>query len=122
MPVSTVRNLTQGHAPPYRYEQPQVEQRYLKTACCPLQLGELDDAMLPIMTPTEQAKDKRKQKRLPWKEARLALVHDKGRMTPIFGARFEVDVDDVGQILLNGAIEAGFGRQTQVLLATVLLG
>lgn len=70
--------------------------------------------MIPIMTADEGAEDKRKNKILQWKEARLSLVHEYGSVTPKFGVVFQGEVDDAGQSLLNSAILAGFGQQTHL--------
>ncbi len=68
--------------------------------------------MVPIVTIAEG--DKRKQKKLHWQETRLALVHEKGSVTPLFAATFGGSVDDAGQALVNCAVAAGFGTQTQL--------
>jgi hypothetical protein len=77
-------------------------------------LAETDGCMLPIVTITEAEGDKRKQKKLHWKEARLALAHELGNATPQFAATFGVSADEAGQSLLNCAVAAGFGTQTQL--------
>jgi hypothetical protein len=51
---------------------------------------------------------------LHWNEARLALAHELGSATPQFAATFGASVDDAGQSLLNCAVAAGFGTQTQL--------
>ena len=53
-----------------------------------MQIGEIDGSMIPIVKVDEEAEDKRKNKTLQWKEARLCLVHAAGSTTPIFGATF----------------------------------
>jgi len=79
---------------------------------CQQQIGEIDGCMLPIVTLGEQEGDKRKQKKLHWQEARLALVHEQGSVTPKFDATFGGSVDDAGQALLNCAVASGFGVKT----------
>ncbi len=83
-------------------------------AGCELQVGEMDGCMIPVVSSDEPAKDKRKNKTLRWKEARLSLVHEHGSVTPKFAAVFQGHVDDAGQCLLNSAILAGFGQQTHL--------
>jgi len=81
---------------------------------CVQQIGEMDGSMIPIVTTNEESEDKRKNKTLQWKEARLSLVHKKGSVTPKFGVVFQGSVNEAGQSLLNSAILAGFGRKTQL--------
>lgn len=112
MAVSTIRAITEKHA------QQISELRRAKTIPnqpgCPIQIGEMDGSMIPIVTVDETAKDKRKNKSLSWKEARLSLTRDKDRITPKFDAVFQGTVDDAGQSWLNSAILAGFGKQTHL--------
>ena len=112
MAVSTIRAITEKHA------QQISELRSAKTIPnqpgCPIQIGEMDGSMIPIVTVDETAKDKRKKKSLSWKEARLSLTHDQDSLTPKFDAVFQGTVDDAGQSLLNSAILAGFGKQTHL--------
>ncbi|MFI3135227.1 MAG: UPF0236 family protein [Methylococcaceae bacterium] len=70
--------------------------------------------MLPIVLARIDEGDKRKNKKLQWSEARLALVHEQGSVTPKFEATFGGSVDDAGLALLNCAIAAGFGTNTHV--------
>jgi hypothetical protein len=83
------------------------------TAGCSQQIGELDGSMVPIVTSNEAAEDRRKYKTLHWQEARLALVHAQGSVTPKFAAPFGRSVDASGQALRACAVAAGFGKNTQ---------
>lgn len=113
LPVSTIRKLTEHHANRMLEQQtPTLE--IPDQIGCAQQIGEIDGSMIPIMSVAETAKDKRKNKTLHWKEARLSLVHEQGKITPKFGVVFQGSVNDAGQCLLNSAILAGFGRQTQL--------
>ncbi len=49
-----------------------------------------------------------------WKEARLALAHEQGSISPKFDAVFEGGVEMAGQSLLNCAYRVGFGANTQI--------
>lgn len=112
VPVSSVRNITEFHAE--QIEQ-QKEMASLPTSPgCLQQIAEIDGCMLPIVTIGEEEGDKRKQRTLHWLEARLAIVHEQGSVTPKFDATFQGSVDDAGQSLLNSAVAAGFGTQTHV--------
>jgi hypothetical protein len=113
MPVSTIRKITEFHGE-QMHLQKQAMSLPLTTPGCRQQIGELDGCMLPIVTVEDEADDKRKHKKLHWQEVRLALVHEQGSVTPKFDASFGGGVDAAGQALLNGAVAAGFGTQTQL--------
>lgn len=112
MPVSTIRKTTEYHA-----EQMHGQREILPFPTdlgCSQQIAEIDGCMLPIITVREDEGDQRKNKELHWKEARLALVHEQGSVTPKFDATFDEGVDAAGQSLLNCAIMAGLGVNTKV--------
>ena len=71
-------------------------------------------SMIPIVKVDEEAEDKRKNKTLPWQEARLCLVHKAGSTTATFGATFSGTVADAGKQLYHCAVQAGFGNKTQL--------
>lgn len=112
IPVSTARNITEFHAEQIHLQK--TVETIPTTAGCLQQIAEIDGCMLPIVTVNEESGDKRKQKKLHWQEARLALVHEQGSATPKFDATFQGSVDNAGQALLNCAVAAGLGTQTQV--------
>jgi len=107
--VSTIRNITEYHA---RQMESQAEsgQRELKTKGYEMLIGEIDGCMVPIVEQAEGTKDKRKGKTVHWKEARLALAHKKGSVSPKFKASFGGSAADAGQALRDCAISAGFGK------------
>jgi hypothetical protein len=113
MPVSTIRKTTLCHAQ-QMHEKLEDAAYPLETKGCAVMIAEIDGCMLPIVTIGEAAGDKRKQKTLHWKEARLALAHEQGSVTPQFAVTFGSSVDEAGQSLLNCAVAAGFGTQTQL--------
>ena len=113
MPVSTIRKITEFHGE-QMHQQRETMTLSLTTPGCQQQIGEIDGCMLPIVTIGEKEGDKRKQKKLHWQEARLALVHEQGSVTPKFDATFGGSVNDAGQALLNCAVAAGFGTQTHL--------
>ena len=94
--TSTVRKITQGHGVQMRAHQKAVAWP-VSTPGCEHQIGELDGSMVPIVTSKVEAGDKRKHKTLHWQEARLALVHAQGSVTPKFAATFGGSVEESGQ-------------------------
>jgi uncharacterized protein UPF0236 len=113
MGASTVRKITQRHGAQLRAQQECVPGPVC-TAGCSQQIGELDGSMVPLVTSDEAAEDKRTHKTLHWQEARLALVHAQGSVTPKFAATFGRSVDASGQALRVCAVAAGFGANTQL--------
>lgn len=112
MPVSTIRKITESHSQQMREKR--KASSLPSSPGCQQQIAEIDGCMLPIITVREDSGDKRKKKTLHWKEARLALVHEQGSVVPKFDATFAGSVDDAGQSLLNCAVSAGLGINTQI--------
>jgi len=81
-------------------------------------IAEADGSMVPIVETAEAAKkeeepiDRRKTRKLDWREVRLCLVHPPGSVTPVFGASTGC-VDEAGERLWECSIEAGAGIQTK---------
>jgi hypothetical protein len=113
IPVSTMRKITEGHGVHMLEQQDRVAWP-VSMPGCRQQVGEIDGAMVPIVTIGAEAGDKRKQRTLPWQEARLVLVHAQGSVTPKFAATFGGSVEESGQALRSCAVAAGFGTTTQV--------
>ena len=111
--VSTVRRITEGHGEQMREQQARRPVRGPALGCRQ-QVGEIDGSMVPIVTISTEAEDKRKHKILQWQEARLVLVHSQGSVTPKFAATFGGSVEESGDALLSCAVAAGFGTTTQV--------
>ena len=111
--VSTVRTITEGHGEHMR-EQQERRPELRNIPGCRQQVGEMDGSMVPIVTLSTEAEDKRKHKTLQWQEARLVLVHSHGSVTPKFAATFGGSVEESGDALLSCAVAAGFGTTTQV--------
>jgi len=81
-------------------------------------IAETDGSFIPIVETAEAVEDgppvdRRKTRKLCWKEARLTLVHPKGSVTPVFSATMEAP-DQVGDDMLRVAIRAGLGSKTKV--------
>lgn len=49
-------------------------------------IAQMDGSMIPIVQSSPQAKDKRKNKELLWREVRLCLARDRDRVEPYYGA------------------------------------
>lgn len=84
-------------------------------------IGECDGSMIPIVETyapekieaSDKLPDRRKNKRLFWKEARLSLAHAKGSMTPVFSGTMD-SVEVAGHQLLSCVNAAGATEKTKV--------
>jgi hypothetical protein len=75
---------------------------------------ETDGGMVPIVEPSREEKDKRRAKKLSWREAKLSLAHAQGSRTPIYAGSIEGGVEEAGRQLLSCAVRAGFGANSRV--------
>ena len=75
---------------------------------------ETDGGMVPIVEPNREEKDKRKAKKLSWREAKLSLAHAQGSRTPVYAGSIEGGVEEAGRRLLSCAVRAGFGANSRV--------
>jgi len=75
---------------------------------------ETDGGMVPVVEPSLAAKDKRKGKKLSWREAKLSLAHEKGSRTPVYAGSIQGGVEAAGRQLLSCAVRAGFGTSSRV--------
>lgn len=112
MPVSTIRKITEFHAKKMHDQRKILP--FPTGLGCQQQIAEIDGCMLPIITVREDEGDRRKNKELHWKEARLAWVHEQGSVSPKFDATFDEGVNAAGQSLLNCASLAGLGVNTKI--------
>jgi Uncharacterised protein family (UPF0236) len=80
-------------------------------------VAQLDGCMIPIVTTAEPTPDpsldRRKIRQLDWREARLALAHPLGSVTPVWGATLGTP-DQAGQHWAHCVVRAGAGTQTRI--------
>lgn len=117
LPSSAARKITEYHASKvYDIKNGLTKLNQLSTDVV---IGESDGSMIPIvdtlsLASTDQPKqDRRKNKRLHWKEARLSLAHAKGSLTPYFAATME-SVHVAGEQILHCVQQAGAHEKTKV--------
>ena len=77
-------------------------------------VAQIDGGMIPVMAPDASQKDKRKGKKLSWREAKISLAHAKGSRTPVYGGGIEGGVEEAGRRLFACAVRAGFGADSHV--------
>lgn len=116
IPSNAARQITEKHAAamePFLMEQPVTVPEVAVV------IAQSDGSMLPIVEtgdPSSVAgkrQDKRKKKRLFWKEARLSLAHAQGSSSPYFAGTLGT-VEVAGQQLLSCVRHAGAKEKTQV--------
>jgi hypothetical protein len=115
--VSAIRGFTEGHGAAMRSQEKQKSD-WRDQAGVPVLIAEMDGSMLPVVEVAEPVAggarlDRRKTRQVSWKEARLALAHEPGSVTPIFGATLGC-VEEAGEHLAVCALEAGAGGQTRI--------
>ena len=117
VPISSAQGITQSHAQRILDAQSLESEVGTQTGAATL-IAQMDGSMIPIVdtTPSEtdtQTVDRRKTRKLCWKEARLAVAQDPKKPMTIFGATLG-SVDEAGAQLLDSAIRAGLGTETFV--------
>jgi Uncharacterised protein family (UPF0236) len=117
VPVSAVRGFTEAHGEAMQVQE-KLQSDWPDRAGVPVLITEMDGSMLPVVETAEPGVgeapiDRRKTRQVGWKEARLALAHTPGSVTPIFGASLGT-VEEAGERLAVCALQAGAGSQTKI--------
>ena len=116
IPVSTVRATTEKHGEAMLARQTPGNDLPEQAGVAVL-ITEMDGSMLPVVETAEPEADgtpvdRRKTRKLSWKETRLCLAHEPGSVTPIFGATTG-GVEEAGKQWLQCTIATGAGSQTK---------
>jgi len=117
VPISAIREVTEEHGAAALAREKQGSALPDRPGVAVL-IAETDGSMVPVVETAEAAKegedpiDRRKTRKLDWREVRLCLVHPPGSVTPTFGATTG-SVDEAGERLWECSIEAGAGIQTK---------
>lgn len=80
LPVSTIRHVTEFHAQRI-FETTQIDESWPVESGCETVVAEMDGGMVPVVEVDTTQKDRRKGKKLHWKEAKLCLAHVAGSKT-----------------------------------------
>jgi hypothetical protein len=111
---STIQRITLGHAQ-NMFEAGRVSQSFPETPGRHKDIiAQTDGGMIPIVEPDANQKDKRKGKKLSWREAKLSMAHAKGSTTPVYAGTIEGGVETAGRQLFECAVRAGFGANSNV--------
>jgi hypothetical protein len=118
---STIRRITEWHAQTL-YETAQLNESWPAQTGAETVIAQMDGGMVPIVEPDAAQPDKRKGKRLQWKEAKICLAHAKGSTTPVYGGTLQGDVAQAGRELFHCATAAGFGSNSRIHAVVLSLG
>ncbi len=111
---STIQRVTLGHAQAMF----EASRAAVEFPAAPGQhkqiVAQIDGGMVPVVEPDAEQTDKRKGKKLSWREAKISLAHAKGSCTPVYGGGIEGGVEAAGRRLFGCAVRAGFGADSHV--------
>ena len=108
---STIRQVTEGHAQ-VLFVDGDDEPVWPTQPGVAIVIAETDGGMVPLVEVDPDSPDRRRGKRLLWKEAKLSLAHAQGSTTPVDAATLGGGVAVAGQQLLACVIAAGLGTNT----------
>lgn len=112
VPVSGIRVITLRHAKALKAKQAQ-QLCCLEASPKACVISETDGSMVPIVKLGAGCKDRRKQKVLFYREARLTLAHEQGSASPVFSATLG-DVKETGRHVLHCVKAVGANHATKV--------
>ena len=113
VPASSARKITLKHGERVGdYQQASQCSDIPDRPGVPTIIAETDGTMVPIVTTEGPKKDRRKNRKLQWKEARLSLAHPLGSLDVKYAATMK-DPEETGRQLADCTIRAGAGNQTK---------
>jgi hypothetical protein len=110
---STIRRVTEQHAQQI-YARDELSRLNDGIKTSEVVIVQMDGGMVPLVESDPHATDRRKGKKLLWKEAKLCLAHPLGSKQLSYGGTLQGDVEEAGRQLSRSASQAGFGAKTQV--------
>jgi len=117
IPISAVRTVTLKHGITIK-ESETLQAEMPEKSEIDYIIAEMDGSLIPIVDMADKTKnteqiDLRKTRKIRWQEARLALAHPEGSITPFFGSTLGKP-DEAGDQILHCAIQAGAGSSTKI--------
>jgi len=110
--TSAVQIITKKHAKGCHDMLEQEEEMPNKESKCVI--GEMDGSMIPIVfLEKNENDDKRKWRKICWKEARLTVAKEKGSITKIFLATLGT-TECAGNLLKKCVQKIGYGEKTKI--------
>jgi hypothetical protein len=110
---STICQVTEGHARALLTDDDDEPTWPIQTGAA-IVIAEIDGGMVPLVEVDPESPDRRRGKRLLWKEAKLSLAHTHGSTTRVYAATLSGGVEVAGRQLLACAIAAGMGTNSHV--------
>ncbi len=107
-----IRKTTLGHAEKMGSIKTDQKDRVQQTGVMQL-IAEADGGMIPIVIMNDHAEDKRKTRKVLWKEARLCFCRDYKKIGAVFKATLK-STEVLGDLWFTSALEAGMGNQTKI--------
>lgn len=114
IPESTIRKITYLHAYKMKALKKEIQTFDLNRLIVEYIIAQADGAMVPIVVVDKDAEDRRKNKTLIYREARLTLAYPKGEIQPIFDASFG-STHETGDQLAYCVKLAGQKEHTKIL-------
>lgn len=113
VPESGVRQVTYKHAQNSK-QQEELETRLPEKGVAQV-IAETDGCLIPIVRidETKAGKDRRKQRQLDWREARLSLARRGESISKYYGATLQ-GVEQAGAQLLDCVVKSGGGSRTRI--------
>ena len=116
VPGNGIRTTTLHHAKKIKILQDK-QLGQIKSSAKQCIISETDGSMVPIVQQKEKIEaennDRRKNKELIYREARLTLAHEKGSVTPVFSATMS-DTTKTGQHILHCVKSVGMNKKTKI--------
>lgn len=115
IPLSSIQSISENHAKCI-FEFIENEKSKLKGGSAKQLIAEMDGSMVPIVeteVPTEGKPDRRRNRNLKWKEAKLCFAREINQLTPVFYATMG-DVERAGCLLYRAALRVGLGLKTKI--------
>ena len=113
LPESTIRRVTELHAQNI-HATTRIDETWPAGGGRETVVVEMDGGMVPVVEADATRGDRRKGKKLHWREAKLCLAHDAGSKTPSYGGTLQGDVVEAVKQLFGCARSAGFGKNSRV--------
>lgn len=113
LPESSIQTITEKHA--YNMLSTDYIDHEMRDIVAKILITETDGTMIPIVEieVSGPLQDKRKLRRVCWKEAKLCFSRENNSLKRIFAARLG-SVDDAGDALYETALRLGFVEETRV--------
>jgi len=112
VPASSIRKIALAHAQQMESEKEEIQAINTTQPIANYIIAEADGTMAPIVVNAKDA-DKRKNKTLQWREARVSLAFKKGNIKPFYDASFGTP-EEIGDQIAYCVRSAGMNSHTKI--------